>query len=69
MNGTIVVEARGQYGRITYHPKNDVAFAFADIAGTKTLTPSVLKTAREKLGFLLEIVTPVDPELAEGNRL
>ena len=39
----ITVEVRSVYGRDTIYPVDDAAKAFAAIAGTTTLTVSVLK--------------------------
>lgn len=39
------------YGRNLLYPANDVAMALADIAGTTTLDPRVLRTARDRLGL------------------
>lgn len=51
----VVVEARSQYGGIAYHPVNEIARSLAEIAGTRTLTPHVLKIARERFGFVIEV--------------
>lgn len=52
MNGTreIKVQVRSVYGAPTIYPANDVAEHFAAIAGTKTLSRSVLQRA-QLLGF------------------
>lgn len=42
----IHVVIKDQYGCITYVPHNEMARAMAEIAGTKTLTPRVLKVAQ-----------------------
>jgi hypothetical protein len=39
----IIVSVRDQYGRRAYHPECEKSSGFAKIAGTKTLTVSVLK--------------------------
>lgn len=58
MNNVIQIEARDQYGRIVYHPANDVAKALARIAGTKTLTVETLAVAQHDLGYVVEQVVP-----------
>lgn len=52
-NMLLQVQQRDQYGQKVYHPVNSVAQAFAEIAGTRTLTPRVLQLA-EGLGFVIE---------------
>lgn len=39
----VEVVVKDQYGRQVYHPHSRAAHIFAAIAGTKTLTPDVLK--------------------------
>lgn len=46
----ILVIIKSQYGCVAYHPDNAQAKALAEIAGTKTLTPRVLKLA-QGMGF------------------
>ena len=46
----ILVTIKPQYGCVAYHPDNAQAKTLAEIAGTKTLTPRVLKLA-QGLGF------------------
>lgn len=46
----ILVVIKPQYGCVSYHPDNAQAKALAEIAGTKTLTPRVLKLA-QGMGF------------------
>jgi len=50
MNKFVVVRAQHVYGERKLYPVNDNAQGLAAIAGTKTLTPSVLTIARE-MGF------------------
>lgn len=51
MNLTIMVRLGEQYGRPVLHPACTKAQALADIAGTRTLTPQVLRIAKERLGI------------------
>jgi hypothetical protein len=46
----INVEVRDVYGQTVYYPMCDKAKLFAQIAGTKTLTPDVLRKI-ELLGY------------------
>jgi len=46
----ITVEVRDVYGQVMYYPVCNEAKLFAQIAGTKTLTPDVLKKI-ESLGY------------------
>lgn len=39
------ISIKNVYGRSVAYPENDVAQGFAQIAGTKTLTATVLRTA------------------------
>lgn len=43
------------YGKPMLYPANEAALALADIAGTKTLDPKVLRIARDRLG--MKVVT------------
>tara|TARA_R110000868_G_scaffold411755_1_gene708937 strand:+ start:40883 stop:41071 length:189 start_codon:yes stop_codon:yes gene_type:complete len=47
MNIRIEVETRSVYGNTLIYPVNDAAKAVARIAGTKTLSPIVIKNLRE----------------------
>jgi hypothetical protein len=51
---TIFVEPRNNYGATVFYPANEAAQLFADIAGTKTLSMSVIQKAKQ-LGFLIEV--------------
>lgn len=55
MGKVISIQARGQYGRVVFHPVNAEAKALAEIAGTKTLTADALKIAKERLGFEIKV--------------
>lgn len=46
----IMVIVKSVYGQSKIYPANDAAHALAEIAGTKTLAPSVLRVAKQKLG-------------------
>ena len=54
MNTLLQIQQRSVYGVLTIYPINDVAQRFAEIAGTKTLTPKTLKLA-EQLGFTIQV--------------
>jgi hypothetical protein len=49
-----LIEIASQYGTTTVRPIGIVAQTFADIAGTKTLTPATLRNIR-KLGYRITI--------------
>lgn len=49
----IHVVIKDQYGCITYVPHNETAKTLAEIAGTKTLTPRVLKLA-QNMGYKIK---------------
>lgn len=51
----IQVILKSVYGKPLLYPANDAAHALADIAGTVTLDPRVLRIARDKLG--MKVVT------------
>ena len=53
MNNTITVKIRNHYGVDHVYPVCPKAQDFAEIAGTKTLTPYVLKLIKS-LGFEIE---------------
>ena len=44
------VKLRSVYGRPAIYPVNDAAAGLAAVAGTATLTPSVLNIAKAQLG-------------------
>ena len=50
----IIIEVKSIYGRETVYPACPVSQAFAEIAGTKTLSHSVLQTI-ERMGYLIEL--------------
>jgi hypothetical protein len=50
----ITVEARDVYGTTKYYPMCDRAKFFANIAGTKTLTPHSLEKIKA-LGYEIEV--------------
>jgi hypothetical protein len=56
----LVVKPKDVYGRPMFYPVNNQAKILAQIAGSKTLTPAVLKLAKD-LGATLE--TAVAPPL------
>jgi hypothetical protein len=58
MDNKIVVEPRNVYGENVLDPVNVQAQYLADLAGTKTLTPRTLKTAR-LMGFTIELGSTV----------
>lgn len=47
----IAVKFRTVYGVERIYPANDAAMALADIAGTATLSPGILRNARDRLGL------------------
>lgn len=51
---TITIEVKDVYGKPTVYPVCDTAKAFATIAGTKTLSHSVLQTI-ERMGYTIEL--------------
>lgn len=53
----ITIEKRDQYGATVYHPKDEAAQLFAQIAKTKTLTIDALNAIRA-LGYQIEITYP-----------
>ena len=62
---TLLVKIKIVYGGTKIYPANDVAEQFAEIAGTKTLTPAILGRA-ERLGFKTAFV-PKLPKKDEGR--
>ena len=67
MNGLhITVEVRSVYGRDTIYPVCDAAKAFASIAGTTTLTVSVLKQIIG-LGYEVRYQQPRDAVFGPGG--
>jgi hypothetical protein len=64
----ITVELRDQYGTQVFYPICEKAKAFASIAGTKTLTPTVMNLI-SSLGITVEMTypTPRGWDQAEGK--
>jgi D-alanyl-D-alanine carboxypeptidase len=58
----IVVRLKDVYGNTLIYPANAAAEALAEIAGTKTLTPAVMRIAIEKLG-MTSVVIPAEVRL------
>lgn len=50
--GVVEIRVKDQYGKQVYHPLNPTAHLFAEMAGTKTLTPEALAIIM-KLGYEL----------------
>ena len=57
----IVIEIRNVYGTEKVYPVCEQAHAFADIAGTTTLTPDALDHIQKRLGYelILEQKSPL----------
>lgn len=53
----IVVKTKEVYGVRNIYPVCDTAKLFADVAGTKTLTPSVINLLK-KAGYSIEVIAP-----------
>ena len=53
------------YGKTVIYPVNKEARALAEIAGTKTLTPATLRTARDGFGAEVFAVNTSVAQLAE----
>lgn len=49
------VRLKTLYGRENIYPANETAAAIAAIAGTATLTPSVLRICKERLGYTIDV--------------
>jgi hypothetical protein len=68
---TMIVQVRVKnvYGTDTVYPANEAAELFAQIAGTKTLTPQTMHLIR-RLGYTVELVDqpPVRPSWIYGNQ-
>lgn len=58
LDNKIVVEPGNAWGENVLRPVNAQAQYLADLAGTKTLTPRTLKTAR-LMGFTIELGSTV----------
>jgi len=58
MNTTITIEIKNNYGKQVFYPANDQAKTIARIAGTKTLSRTVLLNC-ETLGFEIVVKSPV----------
>jgi len=57
MSRSILIEIKHSYGRKVIYPACNDAVAFAQIAGTKTLTPDALALI-EQLGYTIDTITP-----------
>lgn len=57
INARVEITVKSVYGKETVYPANDTAKKFAEIAGTTSMTHSLLCQI-EALGFLIEDVTP-----------
>jgi hypothetical protein len=55
---TITILRKENYGAVAYYPVCDASHALAEIAGTKTLTPQVLRTIASRLGYTVQITHP-----------
>lgn len=66
---TVVIELRSDWGNIRAYPIDENAKAFAEIAGTTTLTPRALKAVK-KLGYEVQTQQPdyLAQYLREGGR-
>lgn len=53
----IIVNIKSVYGKETIYPVCDTAKTFAEIAGTSTLTPSVMRNI-EALGYRVLVQQP-----------
>ena len=53
----VVVEVKSVYGNDLIYPVSNNAILFAKIAGTKTLSPSVMRTIIG-LGYFIEVKSP-----------
>lgn len=51
---TITIQIKSVYGNETVYPVCDKAKAFAEIAGTKTLTPQALRVI-ERMGYQIKV--------------
>jgi hypothetical protein len=51
---TAVVKAKSVYGETKFYPVNEIARGFADVAGTKTLTPETLRIMK-RMGVALTL--------------
>ena len=58
MNTTITIEIKNNYGKQVFYPANDQAQTIARIAGTKTLSETVLSNCKT-LGFEIVVKSPV----------
>ena len=54
MQATAIIKAKSVYGETRFYPANAVAQGFADIAGTKTLTPETLSVMK-RMGVTLKL--------------
>jgi hypothetical protein len=51
---TVTVQIKNIYGMRTVYPACDVSKRFAQLAGTKTLTPKALNTIRD-MGYTIAV--------------
>ena len=58
MNTTITIEIKNNYGKQVFYPANAQAKTIANIAGTKTLSETVLSNCKT-LGFEIVVKSPV----------
>ena len=65
MNQVIQIQVKNVYGVATTYPANEQAKMLAQIAGTKTLKPDTLATAK-KMGFAIELVAGDLPQGLKG---
>lgn len=63
MKLTLKIDRRHVYGAELFYPACSYSRALADIAGTRTLTPTTLRIAKQVLGFTLEFTSPAEPTL------
>jgi hypothetical protein len=55
MTKTIQIQIRNVYGNEQAYPVCDAAKTFAEIAGSKTLTPATLRKI-QRLGYEIEVI-------------
>ena len=58
----IIIEPRDQYGAVVFHPINEAAKLFAQLAKTKTLTRDAIEII-ESLGFEVAVKPRCPSEL------
>lgn len=57
-----LVKLDNQYGQRVIRPVNEVAQTFADLVGTRTLTPTKIELIK-KLGYVVKVVQDLPQEL------